>query len=856
VALGRAEEAVEQAKQMPTGRSDEATATLVVWRQAADALGQAEAALSAGTADDNMRQRVTAARMQVEAGRLKTQHSLALALRREKLFRDLDEARVAWSTVNEGRFDYGGAATKYGAAFMAYGLDVSAGQPDDLVRQISAAEREVREALVVALAEWANHAAASKTKWAPQKLRALAKAADDDGWRARYHVAVAASDVQALRDLASEARELPLPVSSLDLLATDLYSCGLRDEAVSLLRWARMRHPADFLFHFRLGSRLHTGSGRTPLEIEEAIGCYRAALALRPGSSVVHNNLGNVLRDRKELDEATAEFEKSIELGPDYAQPHNGLGLVLYDKKQFDAAMHEFKKAIELDPKLARAHNNLGAYWHDMKQWDKAMVEYHKAIELDSTDGMPHNGLGNVFRVQGKLNAALLEYEMAIELDPSDASAHNGLGNILGDSKKFKAAITAYEKAIALEPGYAQPHNGLGTMLYHMKHWEGAIAAYKKSIALDPSDAKVHNNLGIALYAIKQLNEAVAEFRKAIELDPNFLAPHNELGKALFDNNQLDEALTEIQKSIDIDPENPGPRYNLGRALHCLGQFADALEAMRKADALGSGKPGWSMPSGPYVKRLQHLIVLKNNDPREPVSMESAHKGIRGQLTKEDFLDDFPLTRNCFRKSFPIEFKGGQAYQIDVTGDFDVYLHIDDDHNFVTLAFNDDVTPPKNLDSRLVFTPQKDGIYRLVVTSANPGATGKFTLSVSEVTKTGPDQTIQGELKKSDADIQGKFLKFHKVDLVAGRPYVFELDSARFDSFLALFDPAGKQRLAYNDDAGEFILASRIDFTPTEAGTYQLVVTSPGGDTTGAYTLRIQGYEAVASRAKKSKAEK
>jgi hypothetical protein len=97
VALARADQLAQQARQLPSGSSGETAAVLVVWRQAGDALGQAETALSTGTADDILRQRVTALRAQLEEWRQHTERGRARALRRELLFRDLDEARMACS---------------------------------------------------------------------------------------------------------------------------------------------------------------------------------------------------------------------------------------------------------------------------------------------------------------------------------------------------------------------------------------------------------------------------------------------------------------------------------------------------------------------------------------------------------------------------------------------------------------------------------------------------------------------------------------------------------------------------------------------------------------------------------------
>ncbi len=143
------------------------------------------------------------------------------------------------------------------------------------------------------------------------------------------------------------------------------------------------------------------------------------------------------------------------------------------------------------------------------------------------------------------------------------------------------------------------------------------------------------------------------------------------------------------------------------------------------------------------------------------------------------------------------------------------------------------------------------GIYRLVVTSYKPGETGKYTLTVNEVTNAEPDRIVKGELKTTDPAERGIFYMLHKVHLVADRPYVFELDSPRFDSYLLLFDPTGKQRLARNDNAGEFVSSSRIDFTPREAGTYLLVVRSYSAGKTGPYTLRTQQFEPAAPSARR-----
>src|SRR5262249_39380831 len=155
----------------------------------------------------------------------------------------------------------------------------------------------------------------------------------------------------ALRALSAEARRSSLPPSSLELLAVSLYEAEERDEAVVLLRWARGQHPADFWVHYHLGGFLgaRLPGKTTPVEEEEAIGCYRAALALRPDDAFVHVRLGVNLQCKGLHDEGIAEYRKAADLAPTSASVHQHLGYALRDNKgRLDEALVEFREVVRL----------------------------------------------------------------------------------------------------------------------------------------------------------------------------------------------------------------------------------------------------------------------------------------------------------------------------------------------------------------------------------------------------------------------------------------------------------------------------------------------------------------------------
>jgi Bacterial pre-peptidase C-terminal domain len=75
--------------------------------------------------------------------------------------------------------------------------------------------------------------------------------------------------------------------------------------------------------------------------------------------------------------------------------------------------------------------------------------------------------------------------------------------------------------------------------------------------------------------------------------------------------------------------------------------------------------------------------------------------------------------------------------------------------------------------------------------------------------------------------------------LKPGKTYVIDMKSTALDSYLKLYDPAGKL-LAENDDIAPNSLDSRIIFTPKEAGVYRITATSFEQRGRGAYTLTIR----------------
>jgi thiol-disulfide isomerase/thioredoxin len=97
-------------------------------------------------------------------------------------------------------------------------------------------------------------------------------------------------------------------------------------------------------------------------------------------------------------------------------------------------------------------------------------------------------------------------------------------------------------------------------------------------------------------------------------------------------------------------------------------------------------------------------------------------------LSKADAKDT--KLKDSHRKLYKIKLLAGKAYRIDVTSkEFDTFLRLENSAG-KEVAFNDDVAPPNNLNSRVIYYTPKTGEYRVIVTTYDGGKTGSFDLEI------------------------------------------------------------------------------------------------------------------------------
>jgi tetratricopeptide (TPR) repeat protein len=362
---------------------------------------------------------------------------------------------------------------------------------------------------------------------------------------------------------------------------------------VTVLRAGQLRYPDDFWINEYLAFILTQAE---PPQLDEAIGFYRAALALRPKSVGVYINLGEALRSRGKRTEAEAVFRKAVALEPDYYLANSSLGFALLLQGKPAESEAAYRKAIALKPDDAQYHLNLGFVLLGQKKLAEAEAACRKAIELKPGDAEAYTTLGAIFGQQGKLTEAEAACRMAIKLKPDNASAYGNLGLALEHQDRWGEAEAAYRENIKLAPA-PNPHGycRLAAVLSRQSRVAEAVAAYRKGIELHPRSVEVHNNLAGLLAdcpdpKFREPAEAVRLANRAVELAPENRIPWNTLGLAHYRAGDWKAALDALHKAMDLSEGGESDdwfflamaHWQLGQRDEARQWYARAAEWMQK----------------------------------------------------------------------------------------------------------------------------------------------------------------------------------------------------------------------------------------------------------------------------------
>ena len=227
----------------------------------------------------------------------------------------LEDIRLRRTGLLEDPSHHRSTAREYAAVFQEARSKVS----DDRAAAALMRKSPIRETLLAGLDDWAL---VEEDAVMRSRLLQVARWADPDpSWRDRVRDPAVRHDRKVLERLAAEAPAADAPPQLLTTLGVLLKQAG--GDAEPLLRAAQRHRPTDFWLNYELGRML------TEVKPWDAIGFYRAALALRPEIGSIYYNLGLAMVSARGRHEAMESYQQAITIDPALSAAPTRLGDLL-----------------------------------------------------------------------------------------------------------------------------------------------------------------------------------------------------------------------------------------------------------------------------------------------------------------------------------------------------------------------------------------------------------------------------------------------------------------------------------------------------------------------------------------------
>jgi Flp pilus assembly protein TadD len=207
---------------------------------------------------------------------------------------------------------------------------------------------------------------------------------------------------------------------------------GFPELAVEHLRFGAARTPHLSELAMRLARTLREAGDVPGAVAALADFCRRDS---RPPVEIV--SLLGILKDDLELySEAEVHHRAAMALAPDSTVMHNNLGYNLLLQEKFGEAAAEFRRALALDPRSEIARNNLGTALA-MSGETKEAVMHWQSISDPAT---AHSNLASILIEQGRHEEAKRELAIALGYTRDHAAALGNLA-ILGETSTTPATV-------------------------------------------------------------------------------------------------------------------------------------------------------------------------------------------------------------------------------------------------------------------------------------------------------------------------------------------------------------------------------------------------------------------------------
>jgi tetratricopeptide (TPR) repeat protein len=335
-------------------------------------------------------------------------------------------------------------------------------------------------------------------------------------------------------------------------------------------------------------------------------------------------------REAGRLDEAVGLYRKALALKPAWKEGWWALGTILYEQDAHRDAARAFRRLVSLDPKNGTAHLMLGLCEYQLHEDARALanIETAKALGVQTDGGLPQV----LTYHEGMLLLRAMRYERALEtlqplagagvedenlelaigmgvllMRPDDAPAEGSPARAIVSragraerhhmAREFAAARREYEALVRDAPAFPNVHYAYGRFLLATADLDSGIRELLQEIEAQPEHVRARMQVAAARYRVDSA-AGLPFARQVVTLAPDYPFGHYLLGLLYFDTGDIAQAIPELETAARMLPGEAQFQFALGNAYARAGREKEAAQAraaftrLRKQESPDAGGDG------------------------------------------------------------------------------------------------------------------------------------------------------------------------------------------------------------------------------------------------------------------------
>jgi tetratricopeptide (TPR) repeat protein len=324
--------------------------------------------------------------------------------------------------------------------------------------------------------------------------------------------------------------------------------------------------------------------------LDDAVGLYQKALALKPAWAEGWWSLGTIEYDRDNYAKAARAFEKLIALDAKNGTAHAMLGLCQYELGKDQPALQNFLSAERLGILKDESLRRVAVYHLGLLQLrlGNFSAGTETLVQL-AKDGVRSNELNTALGL-----AALLVRPQEAPADGTDGSLvveRAGEAEVLLAAKDFEGSKAVYASLSTAYPGYPNLHFAFGRLLLETHDADQAVEEFQRELKRDPQNVNSMLEIAAVRYRTDSA-DGVKYAEEAVRLDPRRPFGHYLLGLLYLDTQNPAGAISELEVAKRAHPELAEIYLALGNAYARAGRKQEAAQARAVFKRLNSENAG------------------------------------------------------------------------------------------------------------------------------------------------------------------------------------------------------------------------------------------------------------------------